>query len=107
MQLTEEHIELRRSLEKFIDHEINPHVDDWEREGRFPGSQAPVIRRCRLLRRRPEHDHAWPVVDDGARWQYRRRAVRRLTDARVRHRPSIAAAAAAVEACRGNAVRVL
>ena len=39
MQLTEEHIELRRSLEKFIDHEINPHVDDWEREGRFPAHE--------------------------------------------------------------------
>jgi len=39
MQLTEEHAELRRSLEKFIDREINPNVDDWEREGRFPAHE--------------------------------------------------------------------
>ncbi len=39
MQLTEQHAELRRSLEKFIDGEINPHIDDWEREGRFPAHE--------------------------------------------------------------------
>jgi citronellyl-CoA dehydrogenase len=33
---TAEHDEVRRSLRKFIDAEINPHVDAWEAEGRFP-----------------------------------------------------------------------
>ena len=36
MQFTSEHDELRRSLRKFIDSEINPHVDDWEKAGIFP-----------------------------------------------------------------------
>ncbi|MEM8799994.1 MAG: acyl-CoA dehydrogenase family protein [Pseudomonadota bacterium] len=36
MQLTHEHDELSRSLKRFIDDEINPHVDEWERDGLFP-----------------------------------------------------------------------
>ena len=33
---TPEHEEVRRSLQKFIATEINPHVDDWEKAGIFP-----------------------------------------------------------------------
>ena len=36
MQLTQEHEELRRNLSKFIDNEINPHVDEWEAAEIFP-----------------------------------------------------------------------
>ena len=36
---TAEHEEVRRSLRKFIDAEINPHVDAWEAEGRFPAHE--------------------------------------------------------------------
>ena len=36
MQLTQEHEELRRNLSKFIDNEINPHVDEWEDAEIFP-----------------------------------------------------------------------
>jgi citronellyl-CoA dehydrogenase len=36
MELTPQHDELRRSLQKFIKAEINPHVDDWEKAGIFP-----------------------------------------------------------------------
>jgi len=36
MHFTPEHEELRRSLRKFIDTEINPHVNVWEEAGRFP-----------------------------------------------------------------------
>jgi citronellyl-CoA dehydrogenase len=36
MHFTPEHEELRRSLRKFIDTEINPHVNAWEEAGRFP-----------------------------------------------------------------------
>jgi citronellyl-CoA dehydrogenase len=39
MKLTEQHIELRRSLEKFIDAEINPYVDDWEENAPFPAHE--------------------------------------------------------------------
>ncbi len=39
MQFTQEHEELRRSLQKFIDAEINPHVDDWEKAGVFPAHE--------------------------------------------------------------------
>uniref|UniRef100_UPI00358FBB3D probable acyl-CoA dehydrogenase 6 n=1 Tax=Myxine glutinosa TaxID=7769 RepID=UPI00358FBB3D len=33
---TEQHVELRRTLGKLIEKEINPNVDKWEREGQFP-----------------------------------------------------------------------
>ncbi|MFZ5540984.1 MAG: acyl-CoA dehydrogenase family protein [Pseudomonadota bacterium] len=36
MQLTHEHEELRRNLKRFIDHEINPFVDEWEAAEIFP-----------------------------------------------------------------------
>jgi citronellyl-CoA dehydrogenase len=36
MKFTAEHDELRRSLGRFIDSEINPHVDEWEEAGIFP-----------------------------------------------------------------------
>src|SRR5271169_5884500 len=36
MLFTPEHDELRRSLQKFIAAEVNPHVDEWEEAGIFP-----------------------------------------------------------------------
>src|SRR5579863_8295204 len=36
MLFTPEHEELRRSLQKFIAAEVNPHVDEWEEAGIFP-----------------------------------------------------------------------
>ncbi|HVC11732.1 MAG TPA: acyl-CoA dehydrogenase family protein, partial [Burkholderiales bacterium] len=39
MQLTHEHEELRRSLSRFIDNEINPHVDEWEAAEIFPAHE--------------------------------------------------------------------
>ena len=36
---TQEHDELRRSLQKFIAAEINPHVDEWEKAGVFPAHE--------------------------------------------------------------------
>lgn len=39
MKLTQEHHELVRSLRKFIDTEINPHVDAWEKAGIFPAHE--------------------------------------------------------------------
>ena len=39
MQLTQEHEELRRNLSKFIDNEINPHVDEWEGAEIFPAHE--------------------------------------------------------------------
>jgi citronellyl-CoA dehydrogenase len=39
MQFTREHEELRRSLGKFIDAEVNPHVDAWEEAGAFPAHE--------------------------------------------------------------------
>lgn len=40
MQLTHEHEELRRNLRRFIDHEINPHVDEWEEAEIFPAHEV-------------------------------------------------------------------
>lgn len=37
---SEEHAEMRRSLRKIIDTEINPHVDEWEKAGRFPAHEV-------------------------------------------------------------------
>ena len=36
MQLTTEHEAIRRTLERFIDEQINPHVDEWEAAEDFP-----------------------------------------------------------------------
>src|SRR6516162_8714702 len=39
MLFTSEHEEPRRTLQKFIASEINPHVDEWEAAGRFPAHE--------------------------------------------------------------------
>ena len=36
MHFTQEHEEIRRNLKRFIDSEINPHVDEWEAAEQFP-----------------------------------------------------------------------
>jgi len=36
MEFTQEHEGIRRGVKKFIDAEINPHVDEWEAAGIFP-----------------------------------------------------------------------
>ena len=40
MQFTHEHEELRRNLTRFIDEEINPHVDEWEAAEIFPAHEV-------------------------------------------------------------------
>ncbi|XP_034560034.1 probable acyl-CoA dehydrogenase 6 [Notolabrus celidotus] len=37
---TQEHFALKDSLRKIIDQEINPHVDQWEAEGKFPAHKV-------------------------------------------------------------------
>lgn len=39
MLFTAEHDEVRRTLQKFIASEVNPHVDAWEEAGRFPAHE--------------------------------------------------------------------
>jgi citronellyl-CoA dehydrogenase len=36
MQLTPEHVQLRDTVLKFVAHEINPHINEWEAAGAFP-----------------------------------------------------------------------
>ncbi|MAL97553.1 MAG: acyl-CoA dehydrogenase [Alteromonadaceae bacterium] len=36
MLFTQEHNELRRTVRHFVDNEINPHCDEWEKAGAFP-----------------------------------------------------------------------
>ena len=40
MQLTHEHEELKRNLKRFIEDEINPHVDEWEAAEMFPAHEV-------------------------------------------------------------------
>jgi citronellyl-CoA dehydrogenase len=40
MQFTQEHNELRRTLERFCEQELNPHVDEWEEAGIFPAREV-------------------------------------------------------------------
>ena len=40
MLFTAEHEEPRRTLQKFIAAEINPHVDEWEAAGEFPAHEV-------------------------------------------------------------------
>lgn len=39
MYFTEEHQALRQMIRKFVDNEINPHVEKWEEEGMFPAHE--------------------------------------------------------------------
>ena len=40
MQLTQEHDQLRGTVEKFIETDINPHVDEWEAAEQFPAHEV-------------------------------------------------------------------
>ncbi len=40
MQYTHEHLEIQNTLKRFIDAEINPHVDEWEAAEIFPAHQV-------------------------------------------------------------------
>src|SRR5688572_3453624 len=40
MQFTHEHLEIQRTLKRFIEEEINPHVDEWEAAEIFPAHQV-------------------------------------------------------------------
>ncbi len=40
MRLTAEHTAIRQTVARFIDNEINPHVDQWEQEGIFPAHEV-------------------------------------------------------------------
>ncbi|MEG2817651.1 MAG: acyl-CoA dehydrogenase family protein [Comamonas sp.] len=40
MQFTHEHEQVRSTLKRYIDEQINPHVDEWEEEGIFPAHQV-------------------------------------------------------------------
>lgn len=40
MHYTSEHIALQDSVRQFIDKEVNPHVDEWERVGIFPAHEV-------------------------------------------------------------------
>lgn len=40
MELTEQHEEIRRSVRRFIDTEINPYVDEWEEAEIFPAHEV-------------------------------------------------------------------
>src|SRR5258708_19535622 len=39
MKFTPEHEALRQTWKTLIDREINPHVDQWEKEGQFPAHE--------------------------------------------------------------------
>jgi len=39
MQFTEQHEELRRTVSRFVEREINPHVDEWEEAEIFPAHE--------------------------------------------------------------------
>ena len=40
MRFTEEHQQLRRTVRDFVEKEINPYVDEWERAGAFPAHEV-------------------------------------------------------------------
>ena len=40
MKFTEEHEQIRDTLSKFIDREINPHADEWEEAEMFPAHEV-------------------------------------------------------------------
>ena len=40
MQFTQEHEELKRTIERFVEQELNPYVDEWEEAGTFPAHEV-------------------------------------------------------------------
>lgn len=40
MQLTEEHEQIRGTVRKFVENEINPHVEQWEKDAIFPAHEV-------------------------------------------------------------------
>ena len=40
MQFTHEHREMQKTLKRFIDDHINPHVDEWEAAEMFPAHEV-------------------------------------------------------------------
>ena len=40
MQFTHEHLEIQKTLKRFIDEQINPHVDEWEAAEIFPAHEV-------------------------------------------------------------------
>src|SRR5437870_9477570 len=40
MRFSEEHTQLRKTVRDFVDKEINPHVERWERDGAFPAHEV-------------------------------------------------------------------
>ncbi len=40
MKFSQEHEEIRRTLKRVIDNEINPHVDEWEAVEQFPAHEV-------------------------------------------------------------------
>ena len=40
MQWTHEHLEVRKTLKRYIDEQINPHVDEWEEAEIFPAHKV-------------------------------------------------------------------
>ena len=40
MIYTEQHLQMQESLKRFIESEINPHVDEWEAAGIFPAHEV-------------------------------------------------------------------
>ena len=50
MQFTAEHEALRASVRDLVEREINPHVDEWERDGHFPAHELfPILAKIGLL----------------------------------------------------------
>ena len=39
MQWTKEHNNIRETVAKFVDNEINPYIDQWEDDGIFPAHE--------------------------------------------------------------------
>lgn len=40
MQFTSEHEDIRRTVARFVDEELNPHVEEWEKAGIWPGREV-------------------------------------------------------------------
>ena len=40
MQFTDQHNEIRRTVQQFVEKEVNPYVDEWEEAGIFPAHEV-------------------------------------------------------------------
>ena len=74
MLFTNEHNAIRTTISQFIDKEINPYVDEWERDGIFPAHYV-FKKMADLDNWTPPHPRVWGNIIVTTQKHYRESAI--------------------------------